>query len=328
MRHSAPRRHSARAHAAARTPMAAPTHIASLSDLPPHYTHLLLDQFGVLHDGRAPYPGAVAAVSRWAAAGKTMVVLSNSSRRAATAVSKLADLGFGDALSLCVTSGEVAHARLAARPDGWWRGLGDRVLHITWSARGAVSLDGLGLTVADPDDLASVDFILAHGTEAVALPDGSARELDLDAVRGLLQRAAARPSAPPFLCANPDLATVDGTALRTMPGTLAAWYGAAGGEVVLLGKPGPDIYKAALALAGDPPPSSVLAVGDSLEHDIAGASATGIDALFIGGGIHREELGVGPPVDGASVDGAALGRLLAGRPPGQTPRYVKAYLAP
>ena len=307
--------------------MAAPTHIASLADLPPHYTHLLLDQFGVLHDGRAPYPGAAASVAGWAAAGKTMVVLSNSSRRAATALAKLADLGFGG-LSLCTTSGEVAHARLEARPDGWWRGLGDRVLHITWSARGAVSLDGLGLSVADPDDLASVDFILAHGTEAVALPDGSTRELDLYAVKALLQRAAARPSPPPFLCANPDLATVDGAALRTMPGTLAAWYGAAGGEVVLLGKPGPDIYKAALALAGDPPPSSVLAVGDSLEHDVAGASAAGIDALFIGGGIHREELGVGPPGVGASVDGTVLGRLLAGRPPGQTPRYVKAYLTP
>lgn len=310
-------------------PSSPPTHLPSLAALPPRYTVLLLDQFGVLHDGRSPYPGAREAVAAWAAAGKTMVVLSNSSRRADAALAKLAQLGF-DGLSLCVTSGEVAHARLTDRPDGWWRGLGHRVLHITWSARGAISLDGLGLSLVPPDDLASADFILAHGTEGVALPDGSVRELDLESVRGLLGEAAALPRPPPFLCANPDLATVDGPSLRTMPGTLAAWYEAAGGgPVVLLGKPGADIYAAALALAGNPPPSSVLAIGDSLEHDVAGAAACGIDALFVGGGIHKEELGVGAPGAGDEVvDGDALGRLLAGRPPGQTPRYVKAYLAP
>lgn len=37
--------------------------------------------------------------------------------------------------------------------------------------------------------------------------------------------------------------TVDGDDLITMPGTLAAAYGAAGGHVVLMGKPAPLIYE-------------------------------------------------------------------------------------
>ena len=33
-------------------------------------------------------------------------------------------------------------------------------------------------------------------------------------------------------------------------------------------------------------------VGDSLEHDVAGANAAGIASLFVGGGIHADELGL------------------------------------
>lgn len=43
---------------------------------------VLLDQFGCLHDGQKPYPGAIDAVSALAAAGLQILLLSNSSRRA------------------------------------------------------------------------------------------------------------------------------------------------------------------------------------------------------------------------------------------------------
>jgi ribonucleotide monophosphatase NagD (HAD superfamily) len=68
--------------------------------------------------------------------------------------------------------------------------------------------------------------------------------------------------------------TVDGAALITMPGTLARYYQQQGGAVQLMGKPDPIIYEAArellpsIAAAADP--QQWLAIGDSLEHDIAG----------------------------------------------------------
>jgi hypothetical protein len=53
-----------------------------------------------------------------------------------------------------ITSGEVTHARLSARPDAWWASLGRRCLHFTWAARGAISLEGLGLeVVTDPQQV-------------------------------------------------------------------------------------------------------------------------------------------------------------------------------
>lgn len=36
-----------------------------------------------------------------------------------------------------------------------------------------------------------------------------------------------------------------------------------------------------------------IAVGDSLHHDIKGANAAGIQSVFITGGIHTTELGLG-----------------------------------
>lgn len=38
--------------------------------------------------------------------------------------------------------------------------------------------------------------------------------------------------------------------------------------------------------------SDCIAVGDSLHHDIKGANATGIQSVFITGGIHASELGL------------------------------------
>jgi len=54
--------------------------------------------------------------------------------------------------------------------------------------------------------------------------------------------------------------------------------------VVLMGKPALDM----LGL----PPSEVVAVGDSLGHDIGGAQAAGVDSLFVLGGIHRQDVGL------------------------------------
>ncbi|KXZ41725.1 hypothetical protein GPECTOR_305g833 [Gonium pectorale] len=225
---------------------------------------LLLDQFGVLHDGRRPYPGAVEAVSAAAAAGLRLLIISNSSRRSGGTLDKLASMGFDrQCFEGVVTSGELTHRYLTSRPDAWWAGLGRRVFHINWSKRGPASLEGFDLeVVSDPRD---ADFLLAHGTEAV---------------------------------------TVDGDELVAMPGSLAAAYSAAGGRVVLMGKPAPLIYAACGQLLGLPA-GELLAVGDSLEHDIAGACAAGIDSLFIAGGIHARELM--PQAQGPAAGGAAGG---------------------
>jgi len=75
-------------------------------------------------------------------------------------------------------------------------------------------------------------------------------------------------------------------------GALAAEYERLGGQVRYHGKPHGAIYRTVLALLGVADRRRILAVGDGMPTDIAGAQAVGIDALLVAGGIHAEELGI------------------------------------
>ncbi|PSC69035.1 Haloacid dehalogenase-like hydrolase superfamily isoform 1 [Micractinium conductrix] len=275
---------------AAAAAAAASTVLHSVAQLPERYRGVLLDQFGVLHDGETPYPGAIEAVAALAARGCRLLIISNSSRRSAGALGNLARMGFpAEAFAGVVTSGEVTHRHLRDRPGPWWQqAVGRRCLHFTWAARGAISLEGLGLEVTQ--DPQQAEFILAHGTEALGVgADGSSvQPCSLGAMRALLGRCAACGGLP-MIVANPDVVTVSGSELRTMPGTLARHYKQLGGEVVLMGKPAAVIYEAALAML-DLPADQVVAIGDSLEHDIGGAQAAGVASVFVLGGIHAGDV--------------------------------------
>jgi HAD superfamily hydrolase (TIGR01459 family) len=113
--------------------------------------------------------------------------------------------------------------------------------------------------------------------------------------RGRLEAMRARDL--PMVCANPDIVVERGGQLIPCAGALAAFYEEMGGSVLYTGKPHRPIYEAALervaAAAGRPiDPARVLAIGDAIRTDIAGAAAFGLDALLIARGIHAEELGL------------------------------------
>ncbi|PKI69782.1 hypothetical protein CRG98_009657 [Punica granatum] len=228
-----------------------------------------LDQFGVLHDGKQPYPGAIATLEKLAVSGAKMVVISNSSRRASVTMEKMKNLGFDPSLFVgAITSGELTHQYLQ-------------------SDRGAISLEGLGLQVVE--NVEEAEFILAHGTEALGQPSGSAHPMKLEDLEKILELCATK--RIPMVVANPDFVTVEARALRVMPGTLATKYEELGGEVRWMGKPGKIIYEEAMKMAGVDPTDAV-AVGDSLHHDIKGANAAGVESAFISCGIHAAELGL------------------------------------
>uniref|UniRef100_A0A803P0J4 Uncharacterized protein n=1 Tax=Cannabis sativa TaxID=3483 RepID=A0A803P0J4_CANSA len=173
------------------------------------------------------------------------------------------------------------------RDDDWFAALGRSCIHMTWSDRGAISLEGLGLQVVDK--VKDAEFILAHGTEALGHPSGVACPMKLEELESILEQCATKKI--PMVVANPDFVTVEARALRVMPGTLAAKYEELGGEVKWMGKPDKIIYESAMAMAGVDASDSI-AVGDSLHHDIKGANAAGIQSVFTTGGIHATELGL------------------------------------
>jgi len=74
-------------------------------------------------------------------------------------------------------------------------------------------------------------------------------------------------------------------------GALAAIYEKLGGTVLYAGKPYAPIYALALKIISDlagrtVTKDEVLAIGDGVNTDIAGAAGFGIDAVFVASGLH------------------------------------------
>uniref|UniRef100_A0A0E0ENJ0 Uncharacterized protein n=1 Tax=Oryza meridionalis TaxID=40149 RepID=A0A0E0ENJ0_9ORYZ len=273
-----------------------------------------LHQFGVLQDGKKPYPGAVLALEKLAEKGAKMVIISNSSRRSSVTMEKLESLGFDPSCFLgAITSGELTHQYLQKRDDPWFAALGRKCVHLTWGNRGAISLEGLGLQVVSNVEEAA--FILAHGTEALGLPSGDPLPKSLEELEQVLMLCLEK--RLPMVVANPDYVTVEARDLRVMPGTLAAKYESLGGEVKWMGKPDKVIYTSAMSLAGVNP-HECITVGDSLHHDIKGANASRVVSAFITGGIHATELGLNEIGEIAGED--AIDSLC--RKHGSYPTYV------
>ena len=137
--------------------------IAGIGEIAAGFDALILDQFGVLHDGTSAYPQARHCVERLAAAGKRLVVLSNSGRRAAENRARLVALGFRSAdFHAVLTSGEVVWQALAGRSDAFHRALGSRCYVVSESGE-EFFLAGRALQPTGSVDAA--DFVLVLGIE-------------------------------------------------------------------------------------------------------------------------------------------------------------------
>lgn len=246
--------------------------VPGLLPLIDRYDAFLVDQFGVLHDGRTPYPGAVEAMAALHAAGKRVLVLTNSGKRSEPNRQRVVRIGFPDGAFEVLSSGEVA-----------WRAIQDGSLGAPFVPGSTVHVVGrpgddygiAALAVEQVERPEDADFLLIAASDAP--------RTGLDAYRRLLAPAAAK--AIPALCCNPDIDMLTDHGLQPAPGAIAGLYRELGGRVVMIGKPHAAIYGRALAMLGPILPSRILAVGDSLEHDIQGAKAAGIDAALVRTGI-------------------------------------------
>lgn len=250
------------------------TRLDSLSEIAPRYGAVVLDQWGVLHDGTRAYPAAPDGLAALKAAGVRLAVLSNSGKRAAPNAARIAAMGFdaaafetvmtsGEALWRDIASGHVPERRFCPVE----RAPGDAA---DWA-------EGLNLTLTAMP--AEAEAILLMGIPD-GLPDGPEARHNRDLF------GAARDLGLTVYCTNPDRASPRSAGVTvTSPGALAHAHAAAGGAVRFYGKPHLPVFRA-IEAALDLPPERILMVGDSLEHDIAGAKAAGWDAAFVEGGLH------------------------------------------
>ena len=263
-------------------------HLDGFAPLASRYDGFILDLWGVIHDGVRPYPGAVDCLARLGAAGKRRALLSNGPRRSHVIQAAMRAMGIADSLyDAILTSGEATWMALRDRPDAWLRSLGDRVFHLG-PERDLSVVEHLPLTrVATP---AEATFVVNTG------PDDTLGATELGAYEETLAACIARNL--PMVCANPDLEVIRDGRRVLCAGALAQRYEAMGGAVRYFGKPDPAVYPVVLQALGV---ARVLAVGDALRTDVAGATAAGLPACWVLGGIHGEELGR----DAAKIEAAA-----------------------
>ena len=254
-----------------------PRFVDGLEALADCYDGFAVDQWGVMHDGQQAYPGAVDCLRTLVERGKTVVVLTNSGKRVVPNVRRLARMGFdSDCYNAVVSSGEVTWSALDRREEAYFAGLGRRCLLFSQGGDRTV-VDGLDLeTVERVED---ADFILLAGIDDSRSGGFYENTIHYGSMRDL-----------PLICANPDEIRITSKGLMPSCGAIARRYQSLGGEQVrFIGKPYADIYRYSLRIFGDIPAERIVAVGDSLQHDIVGATAMGLGSAFITGGIHKHD---------------------------------------
>jgi HAD superfamily hydrolase (TIGR01450 family) len=240
------------------------------------YDHVLLDLDGCVWVGDEVCAGAAEAVSALREAGTSVLYLTNDVRHAPEDfVRKLWRLGFQASLAEVVTVGAALQYQLAARERGSAFVVGSQALvdHVAEA----------GLRILNRTPFATRADVVVVGAHDDFFYD-ELRTATQAVIRGAELIAATRDATFPM----PD---------GPWPGTgaiLAAIESAAGRTAdLVVGKPEPAMYEAARDRLG---PGRMLAVGDLLDVDVAGARRAGLDsALVLTGGTTREQADAADP---------------------------------
>jgi HAD superfamily hydrolase (TIGR01450 family) len=240
------------------------------------YDHILLDLDGCLWVGDDACEGAAEAVTALREAGTSVLFLTNDVRYAPEEfVRKLWRLGFQASLAEVVTVGAALQFQLAGRGHSTAFVVGTNALvdHVAEA----------GLRILNRTPFA---------TRADVVVVGAHEAFDFDELRIAVQA----------VLRGAEL--VGATRDRTFPMPEGPWPGtgallaaietAADRKAALVvGKPEPAMYEAARDRLG---PGRVLAVGDTLDIDVAGARRAGMDsALVLTGGTTRADADAADP---------------------------------
>jgi HAD superfamily hydrolase (TIGR01459 family) len=264
---------------------------------------LLSDIWGVVHNGLVAFPEACDALRNFRAQDGTVILITNAPRPADSVQRQLRKLGVADeTYDAIVSSGDLTRNFVAGHP-------GQKIFWVGPERDNSI-YRGLDPSLAPLDE---ADYIVCTG-----LFDDETESAEN--YRAMMLRARERELT--LICANPDIVVERGDRLIYCAGAIAELYRELGGEVIFYGKPHRPIYERAIALAAERRGHAVsldrvLAIGDSVRTDLAGAHGFGIDCLFVTRGIHAGDFEGIDQLDPASV------KELFGHPPRALTRELK-----
>lgn len=282
-----------------------PAALTSIAEVANNYDAFIVDQWGVLHDGVSPYPFAIPSLKSLAALGKRVIFVTNTAKSGEDNAVIVQEMGIDHSLfERVISAGDDARQAIYKSPDPFYRTLGPRCFPLSRPTDRRLA-EGPGFEVVD--DIHAADWLFLLSSEPP--------EYSLETWKPILQAAIARDL--PMICGNPDFHRVcpDGRVVEA-PGQVARFYESLGGRVRIHGKPQKTIYESALAHFGLSP-DRILAVGDSIPHDIAGAATCEIDSLLIASGVHKNDL---INNNGLVIDGAGVAKVCESF--GVSPKYV------
>jgi HAD superfamily hydrolase (TIGR01459 family) len=264
---------------------------------------LLSDIWGVVHNGLVAFPEACEALRNFRAQGGTVILITNAPRPADSVQRQLRKLDVADeTYDAIVSSGDLTRNFVAGHS-------GQKIFWVGPERDNSI-YRGLDPLLAPLDE---ADYIVCTG-----LFDDETESAEN--YRAMLLKARERKLT--LICANPDIVVERGNRLIYCAGAIAELYRELGGEVIFYGKPHRPIYERAIALAAERRGEAVslnrvLAIGDSVRTDLAGAHGFGIDCLFVTRGIHADDFEGIDQLDPASV------KQLFGHPPRALTRELR-----
>jgi len=235
-----------------------------LSEIYKNYDTFIIDLWGVIHNGVALYPRAIAAIEQLKNNSKKIVFLSNAPRPSSKVVNFLLKMNMDiKYLSNVMTSGEAAMHAINKNK------FGKTFFHLGPPRDTSVFEN----VKNNKTDIESCDFIICTGLF-------DEYEDDLEYYKNFLKKYISKK----LVCTNPDLTVHRGNVEELCAGSVAKVFEKLGGEVVYFGKPHKEVYKMCFNSN-----EKVLAIGDNLRTDIKGANNLNIDCIFISNGVHRDE---------------------------------------
>lgn len=289
------------------------TALTSIEAVLPDYDLFLIDQWGVLHEGHTVYPGAHEALHRIKQAGKTTLILTNSSKSNEVNARRLEQqFGIGDdCYDHIVSSAHYLVETLVSDPASVWPGFDGP------KPRAFVFADGTDIAIveetglAHAQEIAEADYILMLSV----LPGEGIADHEH-------WMTAAIKKGLPLVCPSADLHSVSLKGLVNGLDSIVSGYAERGGTFVNYGKPSRSIYEVVRSLAGETSPDRVLAIGDQTGSDIAGARSEGYHSLLVLTGAGETRVGSSALDKAVSIVGGT------DFPANERPHYVMTSLKP
>ncbi|AIK96956.1 TIGR01459 family HAD-type hydrolase [Candidatus Odyssella acanthamoebae] len=243
--------------------------LESIFNIADGYDTFLVDIWGVIYDGKHPFPEAIAALNTLKKQGKSIIFVSNNPRSSTFVKSTLKELGVAGEEPQVVTSGDVMRHILREQHQG------QKVYHLG-QARNQDLLSGLGMVKTDHmehSDFVVLSCFLEENEDDLQFDS----DLKIMADRQML-----------VYCPNPDIHAKQDQSLRKTAGYFARRLEQKfGGKAIRIGKPNRVIFEYAQKMYPQACKNKerILMIGDTLGTDIKGGHEFGIATLFVQEGI-------------------------------------------